>query len=46
VGISARGLEQFRAPLKGRRGFRWVEEMFHRHREPAKATASAAPTSG
>src|SRR5205823_7823962 len=23
---------RFREPLKHRRGFRWVEEMFHRHR--------------
>jgi glutathione S-transferase len=29
------GLERFRAPLKGRRGFKWVEETFRRHRRPA-----------
>jgi glutathione S-transferase len=26
------GLESFRAPLKDRRGYRWVEETFRRHR--------------
>jgi glutathione S-transferase len=31
-------LERFRAPLEGRRGFRWVEEIFHRHRKPAPQT--------
>jgi glutathione S-transferase len=41
---SAAGFERFRAPLKERRGYRWVAEMFHRHRQPrgAAATASAA----
>jgi glutathione S-transferase len=34
------GLKRFRAPLKERRGFKWVEEMFRRHRKPAKAAAS------
>jgi glutathione S-transferase len=27
--------ERFRAPLKERRGYQWVEEMFRRHRESA-----------
>ena len=27
--------ERFRAPLKERPGYRWVEEMFRRHRKPA-----------
>jgi glutathione S-transferase len=36
------GMERFRAPLKERRGYRWVEEMFRRHRKP---TAAAAPGS-
>ena len=27
--------EEFRAPLRERRGFRWVEEMFSRHRQDA-----------
>lgn len=35
---SARGFESFRAPLKERRGSKWVAEMFRRHRKPAKAT--------
>ncbi|HEY7950664.1 MAG TPA: glutathione S-transferase family protein [Solirubrobacterales bacterium] len=33
------GLERFRAPLQERRGYRWVEEMYRRHRKPALATA-------
>jgi glutathione S-transferase len=36
------GLERFRAPLKERRGFRWVSEMFRRHRRPAGAKAPVA----
>jgi glutathione S-transferase len=28
-------LEEFREPLKERRGYRWVAEMFRRHRKPA-----------
>jgi glutathione S-transferase len=36
------GLEKFRIPLKERRGFRWVAEMFRRHRKPAKARTAAA----
>jgi glutathione S-transferase len=31
----AAGLERFREPLKERRGFKWVEEMFRRRRRPA-----------
>jgi glutathione S-transferase len=31
------GLERFRAPLKERRSFKWVEETFRRHRRPAAA---------
>jgi glutathione S-transferase len=35
--------EEFRAPLRERRGFKWVAEMFRRHRKPARrATASVA----
>jgi glutathione S-transferase len=30
--------ERFRAPLVERRGFRWVEEMYRRHRKPALVT--------
>jgi glutathione S-transferase len=33
---AAAGFERFREPLKERRGFRWVAEMFRRHRKPAK----------
>jgi hypothetical protein len=36
-----RGMEDFRAPLKDRDGFRWVQEMYARHRAPAKTAASA-----
>ena len=37
----ARGMERFRKPLKDRRGFKWVAEMFRRHRKPAKQAAAA-----
>jgi glutathione S-transferase len=33
---SAEGLERFRAPLKERRGFKWVSETFRRHRNPGE----------
>jgi glutathione S-transferase len=36
------GYEEFRAPLRDRRGYRWVEEMFRRHRKPTGASAPAA----
>jgi glutathione S-transferase len=36
-----KGLEHFRAPLKERRGFKWVEEMFRRHRRPVPAAVTA-----
>ncbi len=39
---SAEGFERFQAPLKERRGFKWVAEMFRRHRKPARAPARAA----
>jgi glutathione S-transferase len=35
------GYEEFRAPLRDRRGYRWVEEMFRRHRKPATARTPA-----
>jgi len=35
------GLERFRAPLEERRGFKWVEQTFRRHRRPAKVAAAA-----
>jgi glutathione S-transferase len=37
-----RGLQEFREPLEGRPAFGWVEEMFRRHRNPARATAAAS----
>jgi glutathione S-transferase len=37
----ARGMERFRKPLEERRGFKWVAEMFRRHRKPAKQAAAA-----
>lgn len=41
---SAEGLERFRAPLKERRGFEWVREMFRRHRKPPqRRTGAPAP---
>jgi glutathione S-transferase len=37
------GLEEFRTPLKERPGYRWVQEMFRRHRHPpARGAASSA----
>jgi glutathione S-transferase len=32
--------ERFRDGLKDRPGYRWVEEMFRRHREPSRATSN------
>jgi glutathione S-transferase len=32
-----KGLEEFRAPLKERPGYSWVETMYERHRSPAIA---------
>jgi hypothetical protein len=34
-------VEQLRAQLRKRRGYRWVEEMFRRHRRPPKAPRGA-----
>jgi glutathione S-transferase len=34
--------ERFRDSLRDRPGFTWVEEMFRRHRHPAKAAAGAS----
>jgi glutathione S-transferase len=42
---AAAGFERFRRPLLERRGVRWVTEMFHRHRKPARAAAPATQTS-
>jgi glutathione S-transferase len=33
------GMRRFRAPLEERRGYRWVTEMFARHREPTDVVA-------
>jgi glutathione S-transferase len=35
------GLESFRAPLRERSGYKWVEETFRRHRRPARAVSAA-----
>ena len=35
------GFERFRAPLRERPGYRWVQEMFRRHRKPAPTPAAA-----
>ncbi|HEU4944702.1 MAG TPA: glutathione S-transferase family protein [Solirubrobacterales bacterium] len=40
----AAGFERFRAPLKERRGFKWVAEMFRRHREPSQRVVRSAST--
>ena len=34
-------MRRFREPLVERAGFKWVKEMFARHRKPAKAAAAA-----
>jgi glutathione S-transferase len=36
------GLQAFRAPLEGRRGYRWVEQMYRLHREPSREGAAQA----
>ena len=36
------GMESFRAPLVERPGYRWVEGMFERHRQPARAGVPAS----
>ncbi len=36
-----RGLESFIAPLRERRGYRWIGEMYARHRLPAPAAVAA-----
>jgi glutathione S-transferase len=37
----SKGMRRFREPLAERAGFKWVNEMFARHRKPAKAAAAA-----
>ncbi len=39
---SPEGFERFRAPLKDRPGYKWVERMFAKHRHPAKASDEVA----
>jgi glutathione S-transferase len=41
LGDPPEGFERFRAPLKERAGYRWVEEMFRRHRSRASAPVAA-----
>lgn len=36
------GFERFREPLMERRGYKWVEEMFRRHRKPAPVATTAS----
>ncbi len=36
------GLEEFSAPLRERSGYRWIEDTYRRHRQPAATVASAA----
>jgi len=36
------GLEAFCAPLRKREGYRWIEQTYRRHRQPAAAAVSAA----
>lgn len=36
------GMERFREPLKERSGYRWVKEIFHRHRRPASKPSAEA----
>jgi glutathione S-transferase len=40
------GIESFRAPLKERPGYQWVEEMFRRHRRPSGAGATTPVSQG
>jgi glutathione S-transferase len=35
------GLERFRAPLQERPGYRWVEEIYRRHRAPSAVAVTA-----
>ena len=43
---SPAGFERFRAPLKERPGYRWVEEMFAKHRKPGRASDEVARRCG
>jgi glutathione S-transferase len=46
VELPPRGFERFREPLIDRPGFRWVEEMFRRHRKPVAESAPPLATPG
>ena len=35
------GMESFRAPLRDRPGYRWIEETFRKHRQPASVGVAA-----
>jgi len=39
---SPQGFERFRAPLKDRPGYLWVEDMFRKHRKPGRASDEVA----
>jgi glutathione S-transferase len=41
LGEPPAAFERFREPLKARAGYRWVKEIFRRHRRPASQPASA-----
>ncbi len=41
LGTAPAGFERYRAPLKERTGYRWVEEMFKRHRTRAPVLTAA-----
>jgi glutathione S-transferase len=42
LGEVPEGYERFREPLKERPGYRWVAEVFQKHRAPARAVSAAA----
>jgi hypothetical protein len=39
IGEMPEAYERFRAPLRERRGYRWVQEIFRRHRQRGGAGA-------
>ena len=39
---SPQGFERFRAPLRDRPGYLWVEDMFRKHRKPGRASDEVA----
>ena len=36
------GLEEFCAPLRDRGGYRWIEQIYRRHRQPVGVAVAAA----